>query len=380
VGVGRDITYQIPVAQRLIELWKREHTLVQRSLVGIYVIQDGVFKFVNEALAKIFGYASEELIGKQYIDLVAKDDKEKVKDEVERKIKGEERKPYSFKGIKRDGTEIDVMVDSARIPYEGKDALLGTLRDITEEKRLKENLEEEVKKRTEAFGRFTEDIAHELKTPISTILTIIDNYRRGLIKEDEVPQTLENIFMELERLNLFSEKLWRLIEVESGKCEVRLDSINVYQEINSLWSRLQSKAGQKGILFRVGKEIKNWRPLRTDKDLFGHIVLNLLDNAIKYSFERSYIEVSGKTEPGTVIIDFVSKGKTISPEDQVKIFEKYYRTKEAKDMVPAGSGIGLYLVKKLMELLGGRIEVKSVPVPGATKGESLNIFRLIFII
>jgi two-component system, LuxR family, sensor kinase FixL len=377
-GVGRDITKQIPGADRLIELWKREHTLIQRSLVGIYVIQDEAFKFVNEAFVSIFRSSERELIGKRYLELVSPSDRPRVKKEVESKLSGESRLPYTFKGVTKDESNIMVKVDSATITYEGKDALLGTLIDITEETRLREDLEEIVKERTEVLGRFTEDIAHELKSPMNIIFTMVDNYKRGLIKEQDLRLMVEKICKELDRMNLLTDKLWKLILIESGKFELRLESINVYQEIDYCWKILKPRADEIEIKIDIDSEIKQWKSLRTDRDIFRHIVINLLDNAIKYSYPRSYIKIFGKAVIGSVLLSFSSKGKHISEEDLKKIFDKHYRTKDAIDMVPAGSGIGLYIVKKFIELLYGKVEAKSNAVQGATKGESLNIFTITF--
>lgn len=128
---------------RLQSTEKKYKDLAEKSVVGIYVIQDGVFRYVNPEFCKIFGYSRDELIGKQYIELVDEEDKELVKNGVEEREKGEgEAKKYSFRAVTKTGEKIHVRVFSVPSSYQGNPSVQGTLIDVTEKKKIKNELEE----------------------------------------------------------------------------------------------------------------------------------------------------------------------------------------------------------------------------------------------
>ncbi len=118
-------------------------SLVENSLVGVVVIQDGVFQFVNPKLADIFGYSREELIGKSIDDLTAHESLATVEQNIQKRVSGKESAMhYSFIGLKKDGTRIRVEVYGSRTTYNGKPAVHGTLLDTTLKERAEETLRE----------------------------------------------------------------------------------------------------------------------------------------------------------------------------------------------------------------------------------------------
>ncbi|KXB05990.1 hypothetical protein AKJ52_02715, partial [candidate division MSBL1 archaeon SCGC-AAA382C18] len=118
---------------------KKYRELSEKSLVGTYIIQNDVFKYVNPEFCKIFGYDEDELIDEKYLKLVSPEDKELVKEGVENRQSGNgEEKRYTFQGLHKTGRKIDIEVFSVPSTYQGETAVVGTLIDITERKRAKE--------------------------------------------------------------------------------------------------------------------------------------------------------------------------------------------------------------------------------------------------
>ncbi len=134
-GILEDITEQKQIQERYRDL-------TENTLVGIDIIQDDQFKYVNPRFCEMFGYSREELIGKNYLDLVAPESKEVVKQGVSQREKGE-RKPtqYEFRALRKDGKKIDVEVYSTPSIYQGKPAVQAMLVDITERKRMERQIE-----------------------------------------------------------------------------------------------------------------------------------------------------------------------------------------------------------------------------------------------
>jgi len=147
-GIYRDITEKKKVEIVIKESEEKFRKLAEKSLVGIYIIQNTVFKYVNPKLAEIFGYSTGEIINKiGPADLTYPDDRQKVRDNVASRLSGErESIAYSFRGIKKDGTVIYVDVYGSATRISGKPAVIGTLMDITERKMAEEALKESEKK------------------------------------------------------------------------------------------------------------------------------------------------------------------------------------------------------------------------------------------
>ena len=114
--------------------------LAEEALVGVYLIQDGRFRYVNPTLAAMFGYVPEEIIDRLGpLDLTAPEDRSRVAENIRRRIEGEVRRlRYTFRGLRKDGTTFDCEVMGTQVDYEGRPAILGTAQDITEQKRAEE--------------------------------------------------------------------------------------------------------------------------------------------------------------------------------------------------------------------------------------------------
>jgi two-component system phosphate regulon sensor histidine kinase PhoR len=131
-------------------------------------------------------------------------------------------------------------------------------------------------------------------------------------------------------------------------------------------------AVQRDVQISVDRELEKWPKIRVNKNLFSQAILNLLDNAVKYSRDGMEVRVDGKRVPGDVVgeehtpggvvLSFVNGGIPVREEEKDRIFERYYRTSEAKMLVPTGTGIGLAIVKAFVDHCGGSVEVNSVAI------------------
>jgi PAS domain S-box-containing protein/putative nucleotidyltransferase with HDIG domain len=141
-GLVLDITERKRAQQALAESEQRFRAMVEQSISGFYIIQDGRLAYVNARLAEIFGYASpEEIAGKSPMELVAEKDRGTVAENLRRRLAGEvEALSYSFTGLRKDGTEVEVGVHGSIASHQGRPAIMGLLQDISERKRAEEEI------------------------------------------------------------------------------------------------------------------------------------------------------------------------------------------------------------------------------------------------
>ncbi|MBL4700720.1 MAG: PAS domain-containing protein [Phycisphaeraceae bacterium] len=231
------------------------------------------------------------------------------------------------------------------------------LHDVTQMRRL-----EQVRR------DFVGNVSHEIKTPISTIKasveTLIDSGVQ--VKEEGVPDFLAIIVRQADRLNAIVEDLLSLarLEQEGGVNHVDLVLGSVQSVLRDAVETCSSKARQKEITIE----------LRDLDDLQAHInaplleqaIVNLLDNAIKYSSLGCVVELSAELICGQVRISICDHGQGIEPEHLPRLFERFYRTDKARSRAQGGTGLGLSIVKHVCTVHGGHIEVQSKPGEGST--------------
>lgn len=145
-NICQDVTEKMQLFNNLKESEEKFRTLTERSLVGIYIIQDNVFKYVNPTLAKIFGYKPSELVNKKgLLDLTHPEDRALVKNNIRKRLNGKAKSMvYEFRGLRKDGTVIDVVVYGTVIEYQGQPAIIGTLVDITKKKKAEWELKRSI--------------------------------------------------------------------------------------------------------------------------------------------------------------------------------------------------------------------------------------------
>jgi PAS domain S-box-containing protein/putative nucleotidyltransferase with HDIG domain len=153
VGTLRDITQRKQVERALVDSEQRFRGLVEQSIAGIYIIQDGKFAYVNPRLAEIFGYgAADEMIGRDPLLVVAEKDRDMVAKQMRQRIEGEVANvSYAFTALRKDGSIIDVGVQGSRATYLGRTAIIGLMQDISEKKRAEEQIQRYVTQLKTAF-------------------------------------------------------------------------------------------------------------------------------------------------------------------------------------------------------------------------------------
>jgi len=211
---------------------------------------------------------------------------------------------------------------------------------------------------------FIEDVAHDIRNPIQNMIIKADLLKNEDLSYDEILDEAEKLAAEVRRLHLISQRVWTLERIRRG--ELTRDNLNevgvsIYQVIMECRRSLIDLAEDRGIQISVDKKLERWPAIQLDRELFMEAVLNLMDNAVKYSYDKTEIRIDGRRELDDISLSFVNRGIQIRYEDKQRIFERYQRTKEAQLHAGSGTGIGLSIVKAFVNFYGS-IDVKCTPI------------------
>ena len=214
-----------------------------------------------------------------------------------------------------------------------------------------------------ARRRFVSDASHELKTPLAAIRLLTDS----ILQTDNIdPETTREFVMDIgqeaERLSRITEDLLRLTRLDSGVLEppVVVDVLPVLEQVMRMMSLI---AQEKGVDLTYDAA-EGCRVLAT-KDEIHQVIYNLVDNAVKYSAEGGFVQVSLGMEGNKVVLSVEDNGTGIPEADLPRIFERFYRVDKARSRAAGGTGLGLSIVSDTVKKRGGTVKAANRPEGGA---------------
>lgn len=206
---------------------------------------------------------------------------------------------------------------------------------------------------------FIANVSHELKTPMTTIGGFIDGILDGTITEDRQGQYLGIVSEEVKRLKRLVEQMLNLSRIESGEVKLHPSEFDISEMIVSTLLSFEQMIDGRNIEVR-GLETFTQLNISADRDMIYQVIYNLIDNAVKYTPEGGYIEVSAQDGGNRAVVRVTNSGHGIEPEETEKVFERFYKVDKSRSYDAKSAGMGLYLVKMLVELHNGRIKAQSV--------------------
>lgn len=207
------------------------------------------------------------------------------------------------------------------------------------------------------------NIAHELRTPLTTISGYMEALTDGIAPA--TTETYEMIQREADRLSRLVDDLQKLSRAESGQEEFNFAGVAVKPFFERIGLKLKPQYHDKDVSLDISVEPENLN-LMTDEDKMDQVLVNLLDNALRYTDAGGSVLLSCRGGGEAVEIKVQDNGSGISPEDLPCVFERFYRADKSRSRDKGGSGIGLTIAKCYVESLGGRIEVESTVNEGTT--------------
>ena len=209
---------------------------------------------------------------------------------------------------------------------------------------------------------FTANVSHELKTPLQGIIGSAELIENGLVKPEDMPRFFGYIHSEASRLMDLISDIIRLSQLDEGE-EMPRESVDLYDEAAEAEENLRTAAEEKGVKLSLtgeGAEISGVRRLVYE------IIYNLCDNAIKYNRPGGSVEVRVTQSESEAAVIVADTGIGIAPEDQARVFERFYRVDKSRSKESGGTGLGLSIVKHAVQYHHGSIDLKSTPGEGTT--------------
>jgi signal transduction histidine kinase len=220
---------------------------------------------------------------------------------------------------------------------------------------------------------FVANVSHELKTPLALIRLFAETLELGRVpSEDKKTQYHRIINKESRRLTQLINNILDFSRIEAGRKEYRLVRGDLAAVVRDVVDAYRFQIEQHG--FALDLDVAEDLPeMRIDPEAISQALINLLNNAIKYSPDDKSIGVSVRSEAGRVLVSVADRGIGIEKAEQKRIFEKFYRAESSLVHTTKGSGLGLALVQHIAEAHGGRVEVASAPGQGSTFTLSLPV-------
>ncbi len=375
--------------RHVAELEKSENQHVQEgellrifrsTPIGLFIVQDGKFQFVNDVFRNITGGQPDELIGTESRNLVLPEDREMVRENAVKMLNGERMEPYKYRIVVSSGQVRWILEGVTSVNYRGKRAVLGHAMDITEleqaqekleeayeqERRLREQLQTEVQWRIE----FTRALVHELKTPLTPVLSSSELLYSEL-REEPWMSIAENIHRGATNLSRRIDELLDLARVEIGTLKLNqeaLDVLPLLQGVGNDMAVVTKAAGQSLTLELPPSLPRVW----ADEERLRQVALNLLINASKFTQEGGKITLRARKQNGSLVVEVEDNGPGIPKEDQARLFLPYHRRLGDREHL-SGLGLGLALCKNIVELHDGEIWVNSEVGKGSTFGFSIPL-------
>ena len=220
------------------------------------------------------------------------------------------------------------------------------------------------KLRSEQLRReFTANVTHELKTPLQSISGYAELMSQGIVKSEDVAPFSGKIYTEAQRMIRLVEDIIRLSQLDEGSADMQPETIDLYSKAYEVVATLTAVAEQADVKLTLEGSTTQFRCI---PNLISGILTNLCDNAIKYNRPGGSVTVRIGQEKGCAFLSVADTGIGIPVEHQSRIFERFYRVDKSHSKEVGGTGLGLSIVKHAVQILGGRIDLKSAPGKGTT--------------
>jgi two-component system phosphate regulon sensor histidine kinase PhoR len=353
----KEIIARARVEQALRDSEKRYRSLFENASDGIISCTlDGAITDVNWGLESMLGWSRYELVSQHCRKIYSSASVTKGEDRIRRALAGEKLPSlFEAEAVRRDGSIVPIEIRARFLrDKEGKPVgILATLRDISARRALEQQRSE-----------FLTMLTHDIKSPLAVVL----GYAELLLDEGE-SQTAEQRDKDLRQLRDNVRTVFSLVDnylslslIEDGRLNLEKKPLELNDLLIQVGQQYEAEARQRNIALKF--ELQQELPaVEGDPLALGRVVGNLVYNALKFTPQYGRVTVSSTHRNGELVASVTDTGPGIPTEEVPLLFEKYRRGTTSRDV--EGTGLGLFIVKALVEAHGGHIEVHSAPDRGA---------------
>ena len=362
--------------QALAESKNRLKQFFQASYEGIFFHDQGKIVDVNPGIMTIAGYEPEEVIDHNLLEFIAPE----VRQQVAEKMQDKERAPFETQLIHKNGHSVPVEVRARTMEVDGHDIRVVAIQDITERKQAQKALqqaydvlEEKVEERTADLqaaniklkeldrlkSMFIASISHELRTPLNSVIGFSSMMMRESYGElnDKYKDYISRINNSGQHLLSLITDIIDISKIESGRIDLELAEFEISSMVNEAIDNIRRQAEAKGLRIKVNVPENVF--MHSDRRRLFQCLLNILSNAMKYS-EQGTINLSVEQQAEEIMFSVQDTGIGIAEEDLPRLFDAFERMESHLRVKAGGTGLGLYLTKKIAEeLLQGTVGVES---------------------
>jgi len=379
----RDISDRKKMEEALKES-EQKFRMINSAAYDAIIMMDneGKISYWNKAAEKMFGYKAEEIIGKHlHYTLAPKSFHEaydkgfsRFKDTGEGTAVG---KTLELTAIKKDGTEFPIELSLSSVKIKDKWCAIGIVRDITDRKKAEESLKKyqmkiqqqniKLKKLDKIKSDFLNVTSHELRTPMSAIKGYVQMILKETLGEitEEQKKALHVVLRNINRLDNLIQDILDISRLESGTMKFIPEETDVKKMVEEVVETMKTHAKEKNITINV--EIHGDLPhLVIDRQRIKQVIINIINNAIKFSPYNSVVNVRVKRQQNNVLFEIQDFGKGIPKDKQKKVFDTFYQVDSGLDRKHGGAGLGLAICRGIVLSHGGEIWVESKPLQGST--------------
>jgi PAS domain S-box-containing protein len=355
-------------------------SLFQASPTAIVTVGlDATITSWNPAAESLFGYTRDEVVGRDIDDVVAAN--EELREEAKRRssIASSGREPGSVvtQRTRKDGSLVDVAVVSAPIFVAGEQvgyfAIYSDVSELQQRTRELAGKSREVEVASKHKSDFLANMSHELRTPLNAIVGFSQVLKEKLFGElnDKQSEYVDDILSSANHLLSLINDILDLSKVEAGQVELELAPFSLREALERGIVMVREKASTNGVVLALDLD-PTVDLVQGDERRIRQVVFNLLSNAVKFTPEGGTVNVCTARSDGEVRVAVSDTGPGIAPPDQERIFEEFQQA-EMGEQQGEGTGLGLALSRRLVELHGGRIWVESKLGDGATFAFTLPV-------
>jgi PAS domain S-box-containing protein len=342
----------------------KEEALIRSLGEGIVVTdKNGDVELINHQAEQMIGWNLDEVVGKKWYQVAPLlDESGRVipsRDRATQKVFETGKPVYSSVNyyVRRDGSKFPVGTTASPVVIDGKTVgVIAVFRDITKEKEI-----------DRAKTEFVSLASHQLRTPLSAIkwyAEMLANGDAGPLNQEQ-SEFVKCLYQSNERMVELVNSLLSISRLEMGKIKIEPVPTKLGEMVTVVLKDLEPKilAKKQKVEVKIGEDVPE---IKVDPKLVSQVYLNLLSNAVKYTPEGGKITVEVAKQGQEIVSQVADTGYGIPQEDQKRLFERFFRASNAQKNDTEGTGLGLYLVKAIIEACHGTIRFESEENKGTT--------------